>query len=191
MGRLWLGFAVLLASAATINTLLAAVPRILYGMALEGSLPRIFAYLHPRFETPVVAIVFVAIIPAIYAIVIDGNVERILHLILAAVCAWIFAYLLVNLAVISLRLRRPDLPRPYRAPLFPLPQIVASLGMLVAIWYIAPVGMERRDIYVPFALVLGSTGTFALVWTLLVHREPLLRPTEPEEVLRKSRADGK
>ncbi len=58
--------------------------------------------------------------------------------------------------------------------------------MLVAIWYIAPAGMERRDIYVPFALVLGSMGTFALLWTLLVHREPLIRPTEPEDVLRAS-----
>jgi len=191
MGRLWLGVAVLLASAATINTLLAGLPRILYGMALAGSLPRFFAYLHPRFETPIVAIGFVAIIPAIYAIVIDGNIERILHLVLAGVCAWVFAYVLVNLSLISLRLRRPDLPRPYRSPFFPVPQIVASLGMLVAIWYIAPAGMERRDIYIPFALVLGSMGIFALLWTLLVHREPLLRPTEPEDVIRASQAGGK
>ena len=116
----------LLASAATINTLLASVPRILYGMALEGSLPKVFAYVHPRFETPMVAIGAVAAIPAGYAVVIDGDVDRILHLILAGVCAWIFAYLLVNVAIISLRVRRPDLDRPYRAPLFPLPQIAAS-----------------------------------------------------------------
>ena len=44
-------------------------------------------------------------------------------LVLAAVCAWGFAYILVNLSVISLRLRRPDLPRPYRTPFFPIPQI--------------------------------------------------------------------
>ena len=43
-GKYWLGIGLLLAGAATINTLMAAVPRILYGMALDGALPRIFAY---------------------------------------------------------------------------------------------------------------------------------------------------
>ena len=50
-GRFWLGIAVLLAGAATINTLMAGLPRILYGMACEGALPRIFARLHPRHKS--------------------------------------------------------------------------------------------------------------------------------------------
>ena len=45
--------------------------------------------------------------------------------VLAAVCAWGFAYILVTISVIALRLRRPDLPRPYRSPLFPLPQLIS------------------------------------------------------------------
>ena len=183
LGRLWLGAAVLLASSATINTLLAGVPRILYGMAREGSLPSMFAYVHPRFGTPVVAIAVVAAIPAVYAFVIDGNVERIVHLILASVCAWILAYLLVNASIVSLRLRRPGLERPYRVPWFPLPQIAASLGMLVAMWYIAPPGMSRGDIYVPFAVVLAGASAYALLWTRLAHREPLFEPVEPATIL--------
>jgi hypothetical protein len=34
-------------------------------------------------------------------------------------------------------------------------------------------------------------GIFALLWTLFVHREPLFRPTEPEDVIRASRVGGK
>lgn len=181
-GRWWFGAAVLLASAATINTLLASVPRILYGMAREGALPQIFAYLHPRFKTPVVAITAVAAIPAVYAIILDGNVDRILNLVLAAVCAWIVAYILVNLSIIQLRRRRPDLPRPYRAPWFPLPQIVASLGMGLAIWFIAPPGMSRADVYVPFLFMLGSMALFSALWIRLKGWRAF-EPQEPEDLL--------
>jgi amino acid transporter len=38
-GKFWLGLAVLLAGASTVNTLLAGISRILYGMAKDGSLP--------------------------------------------------------------------------------------------------------------------------------------------------------
>ncbi len=44
---------------------MAAVPRIIYGMALDGALPRFLTWLHPRFKTPVIAIAIgVAIPPA-------------------------------------------------------------------------------------------------------------------------------
>ncbi len=58
------GVGLLLAGCATINTLMAAVPRIIYGMALDGALPRFLTWLHPRFKTPVIAIAIGVAIPA-------------------------------------------------------------------------------------------------------------------------------
>ena len=63
-GRIWLGVGLLFAGAATINTLMAGLPRILYGMALDGALPKAFTYLHPRFKTPLLCIAVAAAIPA-------------------------------------------------------------------------------------------------------------------------------
>ena len=182
-GRIWMGLAFLCAGAATINTLMAGLPRILYGMAVDGALPKAFAYLHPKYRSPVVGIVVSAIIPIAHVIYIHGDLDRILPLVLAAVCAWGTAYLLVNLSVVLLRVRRPELARAYRSPFFPLPQIVASVGILVAIWYITPPGMNPRDIYVPFGVMLGLTALYALVWTLLVQRRPLFTPAQVEEVM--------
>ncbi len=71
-------------------------------------------------------------------------------LILAAVCAWGVAYLLVTLSVVMLRIRRPDLPRAYRSPWFPLPQIISSVGIIIAIVNITPPGMDSRQVLVPF-----------------------------------------
>lgn len=194
VGRIWIGIAFLLAGAATINTLMAGMPRILYGMAVDGALPKAFAYLHPKYRSPVVGIAVSALIPIAHVIYIRGDLDRILPLVLAAVCAWGTAYLMVNLSVVLLRLRRPELSRAYRSPLFPLPQIVASAGILVAIVYITPPNMNPRDIYIPFGAMLGLTALYALVWTVFVQRRPLFEPAGVEQVMaeefRRAEASG-
>jgi amino acid transporter len=184
-GKIWIGLGFLFAGAATINTLMAGLPRIMYGMAVDGSLPRIFAYLHPRLKTPLVGIAVAALIPCVHAWMIRGDLERLTTLVLAAVCAWGVAYILVNISVIMLRIRRPDLPRPYRSPFFPLPQIVASGGILVAIWYITPLGTSAAPVYRYFGVMLALTAVYAFVWTRFVRRVPLFQPVPVEEVLQK------
>lgn len=104
IGPLWLGIGFLFAGAAT----MAGVPRILYGMAVDGALPKVFTYLHPRFKTPVLCILVAMLIPCLHALYLGGNTDNIMHLVLA-VCAWSFAYLLVTVSVVILRIRRPDL----------------------------------------------------------------------------------
>lgn len=89
---------------------------------------------------------------------------------LAAVCAWGVAYLLVTCSVVILRVRRPDLPRAYKSPWFPLPQIVSSVGIVLAIVYITPPGMNPSDIYIPFGWMIGLTAAYALFWTLCVQK---------------------
>lgn len=186
-GRIWLGIGLLFAGAATINTLMAGLPRILYGMAIDGALPRAFAYLHPRLKTPVVGIAVSAAIPCLHAWIIRGDIARLGNLVLAAVCAWGVAYVLVTLSVMSLRRRRPDLPRPYRSPWYPVPQVISIVGIVVALAYIAPVGTSRRSIYVPFGIMLALTALYAFVWTRFVRRAPLFTPVEVERILEQER----
>jgi amino acid transporter len=183
IGPVWLGIGFLFAGAATINTLMAGVPRILYGMAVDGALPKVFTYLHPRFKTPVLCILVAMLIPCLHAWYLGGNADNILHLVLAAVCAWSTAYLLVTLSVVILRIRRPDLPRAYRSPLFPLPQIISSVGILLGMWFITPPGMNPADVYIPFGVMLGGTAVYALFWTLVVQKVNPFKPARVEDVL--------
>jgi amino acid transporter len=184
VGRWWLAVAVLFAGGATINTFVAGIPRILYGMAKDTAFPPIFAYLHPRFKSPVVGIAVVVAIPAVYAIVIQGDIDSIFVLILAAVMAWLFSYILVNISIIMLRRRRPDLNRPYRTPMYPVPQILASIGMLVTMWYIAPPFLSRADIYLRFFVMLAVVALFAVWQTIFMTKKRLFEPVEPEEFVR-------
>lgn len=182
-GQVWLGIAVLLASAATLNTILAGVPRIFYGMAKDGTLPRFFGYLHPKYKEPWAGIAVVAVIGIVGAIILDGDVPSIINLILAAVMAWVFSYILVNISVMVLRSRRPDLSRPYKTPLYPVPQLLASAGLLVAAWYIAPPGTTRGEIYTPFFIMLGICAAYALIWTYGVQRQSPWKPVPPEQLM--------
>jgi amino acid transporter len=183
IGKIWIGFGFLFAGAATLNTLMAALPRILYGMALDGALPRIFAYLHPRFKTPVVGILVAVSVPCLHAWYLKGNLNKIMNLVLAAVCSWGVAYLLVTLSVVSLRIRRPDIPRRCRSPFFPIPQIISSVGIILGIWYVTPPGMNSRDIYVPFLWILGTIAAYALFWCLLVMKVHPFKPVPVEDIL--------
>jgi amino acid transporter len=182
-GKVWLGIGFLFAGAATINTLMAGLPRILYGMAIDGALPRIFTYLHPRLKTPLVGIAVAVIIPCVHAWIVRGDLDRLTTLVLAAVCAWGVAYILVNLSVISLRIRRPNLPRPYRTPFFPIPQIVSTAGIVLAIWYITPLGTSAVPVYRYFGIMLALTALYAFVWTRFVRQVPMFEPVPVEQVL--------
>lgn len=183
LGKVWMGLAFLLAGAATINTLMAALPRLLYGMALDGALPRAFAWLHPRHQTPVLGIVVSAAIPIAGAIAVRGDVTRIMPLVLAGVCAWSASYVLVNLSLVMLRWRRPELPRAFRTPAFPLPQLMASGGIVAALTNIAPPTIPKLAVYGPFAGVTAACLAYAWVWTVLVRRQAPFTPVPVEQVL--------
>jgi amino acid transporter len=182
-GKIWIGIGFLFAGAATLNTLMAALPRILYGMALDGALPRAFAYLHPRFKTPVVGILVAVAVPCAHAWYLKGNLDKIMNLVLAAVCSWGVAYLLVTLSVVSLRIRRPEIPRACRSPFFPIPQIISSAGIVLGIWYIAPPGMNSREIYIPFLGMLGIVAAYALIWSAFVLKVNPFKPVPVEDIL--------
>lgn len=183
IGKVWIGIAFLLGGAATINTIMAAIPRMLAGMARDGALPKMFAWEHPKYKSPGVGIVFTLIPPVMYAIWIGGNIDLILPLVLAAVCCWAVAYILINISVVVLRIRRPDLPRAYRSPFFPVPQIVSSIGLLIAVWFIAPPSIPQAAIYTPFAMMFGLTALYALIWTVFVQKKPAFTPVSVEELM--------
>ncbi|MDZ4694564.1 MAG: amino acid permease [Deltaproteobacteria bacterium] len=100
-------------------------PRILLAMARDGLLPPAFARVHPRFGTPAFGTVmtglFVAIAPSIMTPAQAIELTSI---------GTLFAFVLVSLAVLVLRIKEPDRHRPFRVPGYPVTPVLAMASCL-------------------------------------------------------------
>jgi APA family basic amino acid/polyamine antiporter len=125
-------------------TLLASVsayvltgPRVAYAMALAGQFPSLAGRLSPRFETPAAATVLQ--VAWSLALLWSAKLDQIM--VYSGVGLASFSMLTVG-SVIVLRVRRPDLPRPFRTPGYPA---VPALYLIGTALFIAAVFHDRRD----------------------------------------------
>lgn len=177
--RIWFALLALLASASLLNTVLAAVPRMLQGMAENGQVFPIFKQRSRRFGTPVVAIVFVACLPLAGLLWSGGQVEAILPLMIAASVAWLLAYMTAQVSLMVLRQRHPTLHRPYRMPLYPLLPLLALAGMAWVVLHSSPDPSMTPQILRYTAIVLGAVAVVGALWVRLVMKKALFQPVPP------------
>jgi amino acid transporter len=135
----------------SVFALLLGYSRIPYAAALDGGFFRVFGRLHPRKQFPHVSLLVIgglAIAASFLSlgIVIEALVTlRILVQFIGQIGAlWI------------LRRTRPDLPRPFRMWLYPLPTFVALVG-----WVFLFVTSDPRIILFAIVLLLAGLGAFA------------------------------
>jgi amino acid transporter len=183
-GKWWMGLVSIAATVATLNALLAGIPRLLYGMSHTNQAPRVFGYLLPATRAPVVGVGVMALLPIGMNVLGVAESGTFIELILAGVLGWATAYILIHLSLISLRLREPTAVRPFRAPLFPLPQII-GIGLLVwAAVEIFPDPDVASNIYRNYLVFLGISVVVAFVYNLSTMRSvsAQFRPIPLKEV---------
>ena len=172
-GLIFLTLAAFTATCSTVNTSLAAVPRMLYGMANNGQTFSVFSKLHKKYQTPWVAIVFVAICTGGPILIYGVDADAILILLIGAAVAWLIAYIIAHIDVIVLRKRYPNARRPFKTPLYPLPQVIGIAGMLYAIWYASPSPEMTKQVFSIAGGVLIAGAIIAAVWVKFVMKKGL------------------
>ncbi len=105
-------------------------PRILFAMARDGFLPPFFARVHPRFRTPHTSTIATGIL--VGAVSALANIDEMVDL---TNIGTLFAFILVCVGIIVMRLREPERARPFRVPLGTW--LVPSLGVLFCLVLVA------------------------------------------------------
>jgi APA family basic amino acid/polyamine antiporter len=108
-GGTFLAAVILISITGSMNGWIMTAPRIFFAQARDGMFLPIFGRIHPRYQTPYVSIVLFGAWSVL--LTLTGTYETLASYAMYA--AWIF-YGLTASGVIVLRLRQPDMARPYR-----------------------------------------------------------------------------
>jgi basic amino acid/polyamine antiporter, APA family len=103
--------------------------RVFFSMSKDGLLPKWASAIHPRFRTPWISTIAVGALVAFLPAFLP--VERLAELVNIGT---LLAFTIVCAGVWVLRVRHPDLHRPFKTPLVPL---VPILGMISAVYLMA------------------------------------------------------
>ena len=136
--------------------------RVPYAMARDGLFPSAAALVTTRTRVPAVAVLMQAVWACVLAA--SGTYDQLTDYVIFA--AWIF-YGLVTSAVIVLRVRAPELPRPYRTLGYP---VVPLVFVAVAIWLVVNT-LLNRPVESVAGLVLIALGLPVYWYFRMARRE--------------------
>ena len=116
----------------TMIVMLLGQSRVFFSMSKDGLLPKMFSSVHPKFRTPWISSLTVGLVVATFSSLIPlaslGEMTSI---------GTLLAFIIVCAGVWVLRVRRPDLPRPFRAPIMPV-TVVLGIGFSMAMMLSLP-----------------------------------------------------
>lgn len=134
---------------ASIFSLLLGYSRVPYAAALDGNYFRAFARVHPQNRFPSVSLLALGGVAALCCFLSLADVIAAL-----VVIRIMLQFLMQAIGIIVLRIRRPDLPRPFRMWLYPLPALVASAGFLFVL-----ISRTNSFTQIRYALVILISGS--------------------------------
>jgi APA family basic amino acid/polyamine antiporter len=154
---------------ASVFSLLLGYSRVPYAAALDGNYFRAFARVHPEHRFPYVSLLSLGGVAVLCCFLSLADVIAALVVIRITL-----QFLVQAVGLIVLRIRRPDLPRPFRMWLYPLPALLASAGFIYVLIY-------RTNSWkqINYALVIFISGVLLYMVRAWRNHEWPFAKTEP------------
>jgi APA family basic amino acid/polyamine antiporter len=127
-GTLFVSALILCSIFGALNGTILTGPRAYFAMARDGVFFSFAGRVHPRFKTPALAVLLQGVVSVVLAV--SGSYEQLFTYVIFS--AWIF-YGAAVMAVLVLRMQRPNLERPYRiwgSPVVPIAFALAALAIV-------------------------------------------------------------
>jgi amino acid transporter len=144
--------------------------RVPFNAARDGVFLRQFGKLHPRYHFPHIALIVMCVITAIGSFFDLSTVISMLIAVLVLIQG-----IVQVVALTVLRRRQPNLRRPYRMWLYPLPSLIALLGWAYVYYSSGPVPI----LFSLARVVVG--GVAYLLWARFVEHTWPFGPKEIKE----------
>lgn len=113
----------------SVFSLLLGYSRVPYAAALDGNYFKVFSKVHPKHHFPYVALLTLGFIAALFCFL------RLADVIAALVVIRIIIQFIAQIiGLLVLRKTRPEMPRPFRMWLYPIPALVALVGFLYVLF---------------------------------------------------------
>ncbi len=141
---LWIAFS-------SVFSLLLGYSRIPYAAAADGNFFKVFARLHPTGQFPHISLMALGAIASVFSL---GRLPEVIGSLVAT--RVLVQYLPQAVGLFVLRFREPELKRPFRMWLYPVPGIVSILGWL----YILGTSSKKALLFALAVFVLGSVAFF-------------------------------
>lgn len=150
----------LFATGNTVLIILIVASRILYGMSSGGSLPKIFSKVHKGRGTPLISIISVMMISAVFTMIGDlGFVATLTNL------GIFIGYFFVNVSLIMVRIKQPRIRSGFRAPLnvgnFPVTAALGAGTCFIMFFYFEPM------------ILLGELAVIGLGYLLFMSKKKI------------------
>ena len=124
-------------------------PRIFMSMARDGLLPPFLAKVHPRFKTPYVGTILTGLFVATFAAF--ANIAEVVDL---TNIGTLFAFVLVSIGVIVLRVAEPDRHRPFRVPFVPVTPLISVVACVYLMYKLPRLTWERFGVWLLVGLAI-------------------------------------
>ena len=145
-----------LSIAGAMSAMVWAGPRVYYAMARDGLIPSCFCRTSGARDTPINAILLQSLWASV--LILSGSFERLV--IYSGTVLTVFSALAVG-ALLILRRKEPNLPRPYRTPLYPFVPGFFIIMSIVIIWN--AVSERPLEAGLGLATVLAGTPLY-VIW---------------------------
>jgi APA family basic amino acid/polyamine antiporter len=130
MGGTIIAITILFSITGAANSNMLCSPRVFFAMAGDGLFFKKIAAVHPRFRTPHVSIVAMAVWAVVLTLLFETFEQLFTYVVFGQ---WVF-FGLTAAAVIILRRKRPDIPRPYKTWGYPItPLIFIASAFLISV----------------------------------------------------------